>query len=78
MNEIAQLVTTLGFPIVCCGALAWFVKYQTDNNNKNMDQMRREQLDQVKSMTEAVNNNTRALQQLVDKLDLCKAMEKDT
>lgn len=24
-NQITQLITTLGFPIVCCGALGWFV-----------------------------------------------------
>ena len=55
-----------------------FVKYQTDLNNKNLNQMRTEQLDQIKIMTNAVNNNTKALQQLVDRLDLCEAIkEKD-
>lgn len=75
MSDIMTIISTLGFPIAACVGMAWFVKYQTDINNKNINQMRTEQLDQVKSMTEAVNNNTKAIQHLVDKLDLCKAMD---
>lgn len=69
MNDIATLVTTLGFPIVCCGALAWFVKYQTDCNNKAVKDMRQEHQEEVAKMTEAINNNTLALQKLCDKFD---------
>lgn len=75
MSDIVTIVSTLGFPIAACIGMGWFVKYQTDMNNKNINQMRTEQLDQIKIMTNAVNNNTKALQQLVDKLDLCEAIK---
>ena len=78
MSDIITIISTVGFPIAACIGMGWFVKYQTDLNNKNLNQMRTEQLDQIKIMTNAVNNNTKALQQLVDRLDLCEAIkEKD-
>lgn len=69
MNDIAQLITSLGFPIVACLGLAWYVKYQTDNNNKEVKEMRQEHQDEINKVTEALNNNTIALQRLCDKFD---------
>lgn len=68
MNEIVQVVSTLGFPIAMCIGACIFIKYQFDANNKNVDDMRKEHKEEVKSMTEALNNNTLALQRLIDKL----------
>lgn len=57
VNSLIQLVSSLGFPIVCCGAL--FCKMvKTDEQHK-------EEMDKV---TEALNNNTIALTKLSDKL----------
>lgn len=75
MNDIITIISTVGFPIAACVGMGWFVKYQTDLNNKNIETMRQEQNEQIRSMTNAVKNNTVALQQLVDKLDLCKAVK---
>ena len=68
MNEVVQIVSTLGFPIAMCIGACIFIKYQFDANNKNVDDMRKEHKEEVKSMTEALNNNTLALQRLIDKL----------
>lgn len=54
---ISQLVTTIGFPIVMCGAMAYYVKYITDKQREERQQM-----------VEAVNNNTLAIQKLCVKL----------
>ena len=75
MNEIATLISTVGFPIAACIGMGWFVKYQTDNNNKTMSDLRQEQAEQNTTMLKAINNNTKALQELIDKLDLCKAID---
>ena len=69
MNDVAQLITSLGFPIVACLGLAWYVKYQTDNNAKEVKEMRQEHQDEINKVTEALNNNTIALQRLCDKFD---------
>ena len=68
-SNIVQLISTLGFPIVACIALAWYVKYTTDQNNKEVAEMRKEHQDEINKVTEALNNNTLALQHLVDHLD---------
>lgn len=75
MGEIATIISTVGFPIAACIGMAWFVKWQTENNNKTMTDLRREQAEQNTTMLKAINNNTKALQELIDKLDLCKAID---
>ena len=67
-NSVVQIISTLGFPISMCIGACVFIKYQFDANNKNVDEMRKEHKEEVKSMTEALNNNTLALQRLIDKL----------
>lgn len=69
VNDIITLVSSLGFPIVACMCLGWYVKYQTDNNNKEVAEMRKEHNDEINKVTDALNNNTLALQKLCDKMD---------
>lgn len=68
MSDIIPIISSLGFPIVACIALGWYVKYVTDINRKDMEDMRLEHKEEVAKMTEALNNNTLALQRLIDKL----------
>lgn len=69
MNDIVTIISTLGFPIFSCIALGWYVKYQTDNNNKEVAEMRKEHQEEINKVTEALNNNTIALQKLCDQID---------
>ena len=40
VSAITSLITTLGFPIVCCVALGWFVyKFYTDSTKQNAENM---------------------------------------
>lgn len=66
MNDIIAAISTVGFPIVACLGLGWFVKYQTDQNNAEVAEMRKEHLDEISKVTEALNNNTLAIQRLTD------------
>lgn len=45
-----------------------FVKWQYEQNAKQVDEMRKEHKEEVQKMTEALNNNTLALQKLIDKI----------
>lgn len=56
-TQLVQLISTVGFPIVMCGVLAWYIKNLTDKHS-----------DEMKGITEALNNNTTVLQQLLDKV----------
>lgn len=67
-NTVVQIISTLGFPIAMCIGACIFIKYQFDSNNKNMEELRKEHREEVKGMTDALNNNTLALQKLIDKI----------
>jgi hypothetical protein len=56
-NVIVQLISSLGFPIACCVAMFW-------QNNKLNESHKEE----TAKLNEAINNNTIALNQLIDKL----------
>lgn len=59
--ETAQMVitaiSTVGFPIVMCGALFW-----------KMDKQDKEHKEEMSKSTEAINNNTVVLQKLMQML----------
>lgn len=77
MSDIATLISTVGFPISACIGCAFFIKYIIDMNAKTMESIRSEQANINRTMQQAINNNTKALQELIDKLDLCKAIENE-
>ena len=58
-----QAVTQVGFPIVCCGAMMWYVKYSTDKNREEIDKLNEQHR---REMTTAVNNNTVVLTRLCE------------
>lgn len=57
VQAIITAISTVGFPIVMCGALFWYMINQRDSHKE-----------EISKMTEAINNNTLALQKLLDKL----------
>ena len=76
VNEWIQLVSTVGFPIVMCGAMGWYVKHVSDQHRDDMISERSEHAEEVKATTEAINNNTLALQKLTDYIERTKVYEK--
>ena len=69
MNDIVQVISTLGFPIAMCVGACFFIKYQFDTSNKQMEEMRKEHKEEVVNMSKAIENNTLALTKLYEKLD---------
>lgn len=67
--DIIQIISTLGFPIACCLGLGWYVKTQTDNYRNDVKEIQREHKEETKQMTDALNNNTLALQHLAEKIE---------
>ena len=67
-NTIVSTITSVGFPIFACLALGWFVYYQTNQNAKQLDQIRQEHKEEMKNLAECIQNNTLALQKLIDKI----------
>lgn len=67
--DVIQLISSVGFPIVACLGMGWYVKYQTDNYRAEVKDMQKEHKEEIQKMSDALNNNTAALQRLCDKLD---------
>lgn len=58
VNELTNLITTVGFPIVVCLICFWYINKQATTHKEETDKL-----------TAALNNNTIVMQQLVDKLN---------
>lgn len=56
-STIIQLISNLGFPIVCCGALFWKMNKQDENHKE-----------EIATLTSALNNNTIVLEKVCVKL----------
>ena len=69
VQGLLQAITTVGFPIVCCGAMMWYVRYTTDRNRDDIEKLNQQHKEEMESITMAVNNNTLALQKLTDLIE---------
>lgn len=68
-NVIMQAVTTVGFPIVMCGAMAYYVKYTTDKHREEIAKLNEQHKQEMLDIVKAVDNNTIALTKLCENLD---------
>lgn len=57
-NTIVSLIGSLGFPIVCCVALFWYMTKQGEQHKIEMDKM-----------SEAINNNTAVMNRLIEQIE---------
>lgn len=68
IGAISDVISTVGFPIVCFLMCGWYVKYREDKNDEKLDKLNMMHDDESRQMIAALNNNTLALQKLTDKL----------
>lgn len=59
LNNITQIIGSLGFPIVACIAMFMQMNKQVENHKTEMDRI-----------TEALNNNTVALTKLAERIGI--------
>lgn len=69
INAVINAVATVGFPIVCCGVLMYYQKYTHDKDSEQFKQLSDSHAEEMRTMSNALNNNTVVLQKLCDKLD---------
>lgn len=56
-NAVIQLISTLGFPVVCCIALFWYMVKQRDLHKEEINELKK-----------SIDNNTLILTRLYEKL----------
>lgn len=57
-STITELVSTLGFPIVCCGALFWYV-------NKTQKEFFRKMEESIEQLNISINQMNNTLSKLI-------------
>lgn len=67
-ESIVSLISTIGFPIVCCLMMGWYVKYISDANRAEIDKINERHRAEMTEVTTAINNNTIALTKLCERL----------
>ena len=73
MQDIATIVSTVGFPIASFLLSAWFIKYSYDKqieSNKEADQRESKHWEEISKLTTAVSNNTELLRSFIERRDL--------
>lgn len=69
METWIQVITAVGFPIFACLAMGYFIKNQIDSYRADIKELQTDHKQEIGKVTEALNNNTIALQKLVDKIE---------
>ena len=57
VNAITQIISAVGFPIVMCGALFWYLTKQDERHKEETDKLK-----------QSVDNNTMILTKLYERL----------
>lgn len=69
-NTLITMIGSLGFPIVACVAIGWFFAKVNDNYRNDIKELQSTHREEVKAMTDAINNNTLVIQKLIDKMEV--------
>lgn len=67
--DILQAIASVGFPIVACCGCAFFFSRVNDNYRSDIKEINAQHKEEMKAITDALNNNTLALQKLADKME---------
>lgn len=69
METFISIISSLGFPIAACLYMAKYVREQTAIYRQDIKDLRKEHKDEIAKVSEALNNNTIALNKLCEKLE---------
>ena len=69
MDQIWRVIGQYAFPIVACVVMGWYVKYIQDNYRKDISDISARHKEEMDKVTQALNNNTLAIQRLTDYID---------
>ena len=69
ITTVMQAISSLGFPIVACIAIAWYFNKVNENYRQDIKELTQQQQSQLDKLTEAITANTVVVTRLVDKLD---------
>lgn len=65
MTELVQIISTVGFPIVAFFVCVYALKYAYDKSRED----NKAALKEISTLTEAVNNNSAAIAELIKEMN---------
>lgn len=68
-NVVVQAITTVGFPIVMCGALFLYMKDSNEKHRQEIAKLNETHKEEVLNLVKAVDNNTLALTKLCEQMN---------
>ena len=69
VQTIFQAVASVGFPIVCCVIMMYYIKYREDASRDEIQHMTDQHRQEMTEITEAIHNHTLVIQKLIDFLN---------
>lgn len=66
VQDVITAINAVGLPAVVAIASMWYVKYREDKNDVRIDKLNEAHKKEMIDITEALNNNTLALQRICD------------
>lgn len=67
-NVVVQLICSVGFPIVMCLIMGYWIKTTHDDHREDIKRLQENHSNETKELTQAINNNTLIVQELVNKM----------
>lgn len=68
MEAIVQVVSSVGFPIGMCLIMGYWIKTTHDDHREDIKRLQENHSEETKELTQAINNNTLVVQELVNKI----------
>ncbi len=68
MENIIQIIQSLGFPIACVCAMFLMWQKEVKSHDEEMEKMRAALAEQTRATTEALNNNTVILTKILTRI----------
>lgn len=68
METIVTIISTVGFPIGMCLIMGYWIKTTHDDHREDIKRLQENHSEETKELTQAINNNTLVVQELVTKL----------
>lgn len=67
-NQVAQLIGSLGFPIVCTVVCFWYIWKNGESQREMIQKMQDSHKDEIEKLRQTIDNNTRVMLQIYERV----------
>ena len=67
-NLVAQLIGSLGFPIVCTVVCFWYIWKNGESQREMIQKMQDSHKDEIEKLRQTIDNNTRVMLQIYERV----------